>query len=131
MRKLLFKVALPFLGLGLLLAPASAAAWNPFGGGLCKQGQAEQSAVCQADKQGDPIAGSNGLIIKIANLIAIIAAIAAVILIIIGGIKYAISGGDTNDVTSAKNTVLYALIGLVVIALARTLIVFIVNRIQE
>ena len=40
--------------------------------------------------------------------------IIAVIMIIVGGIKYATSAGDSNKVTSAKNTIIYAVLGLVI-----------------
>jgi multisubunit Na+/H+ antiporter MnhB subunit len=42
----------------------------------------------------------------------------SVIMLIIGGIRYTISGGDSGNVTAAKNTILYAIIGLVVAFLA-------------
>ena len=52
-----------------------------------------------------------------AVLLFIIGAI-SVIMLIIGGIRYTLSGGDSGNVTAAKNTILYAIIGLVVAFLA-------------
>ncbi len=49
----------------------------------------------------------------------------AVIMIVIGGIKYTISQGDSSAVTSAKNTILYAVIGLIVAILATVIIGFV------
>ena len=51
----------------------------------------------------------------------------AVIMIVIGGIRYATSAGDSSKVTAAKNTILYSVIGLVV-ALCGTVIVALVNN---
>ena len=51
----------------------------------------------------------------------------AVIMLIYGGFKYITSGGDSSNVTSAKNTILYAVIGLVVVVLAGTIINFVIN----
>lgn len=52
------------------------------------------------------------------GMVYFIAGIVCVIMIIIGGIRYVTSQGDSGGVQSAKNTVLYAVIGLVVILLA-------------
>jgi hypothetical protein len=50
-------------------------------------------------------------------------------MIIIGGFKYITSGGDSNNVSSAKNTILYAIIGLIIVALAQTIVRFILGRV--
>ena len=55
--------------------------------------------------------------------------IAAVLFIIFGGIKYATSGGDEKKVASAKNTILYAVIGLIVALLANVIIRVVLNAI--
>lgn len=62
------------------------------------------------------------------NLFSLIVGIIAVIMIIIGGVKYITSGGDAGNVTGAKNTILYALIGLVIVALAQTIVYFVLNK---
>lgn len=53
--------------------------------------------------------------------------ILAVIFLIIGGIRYAISGGDAKNIKEAKETILYAIIGLVLALLAFTLVIVIGN----
>ena len=65
------------------------------------------------------------LIVKV--LLFIIGAI-SVIMIIIGGIRYTISQGDSGQVTSAKNTILYAVIGLLVAIFAYAIVNFVVDR---
>ncbi len=64
------------------------------------------------------------------NVLSLIVGIAAVIMIIIGGFKYITSSGDASNITSAKNTILYAVIGLVVVALAQVIVVFVLNKVQ-
>ena len=49
-------------------------------------------------------------------------------MIIIGGLRYITSGGDSGNVTGAKNTILYAVVGLIVVALAQVIVRFVVNR---
>lgn len=62
--------------------------------------------------------GTDSIFTKVVNILLFIIGAVSVIMLIIGGIKYTISGGDTGQVTSAKNTILYAVIGLVVAFLA-------------
>ena len=62
------------------------------------------------------------------NVLLFIIGAVAVIMIIIGGIKYTISNGDSSQITSAKNTILYAVIGLVVALLAYAIVNFVVGQ---
>ena len=106
----------------------ASAAFDPFGGSLCN-GKRANSAVCEEKaNKGNPISGPDGILAKITNIVAYVAGAAAIILIVISGIKYITSGGDPGKVSSAKDTLVNALIGLVVIVLARALIIYIVVK---
>jgi hypothetical protein len=87
-----------------------------------------QSPTCNARTTENPLTGPNGTLQKIATIIAIIAGIAAVIMIMVGGFKMITSSGDAQAVAGARKTVIGALIGLVVIVLARSIIVFVLGR---
>lgn len=63
-----------------------------------------------------------GWVYTIINWVLIAVGIICVVFIIIGGIRYATSGGDPEKVKSAKNTILYALIGLVIAILANVIV---------
>lgn len=67
-------------------------------------------------------------ITDVINLFSIVVGVTAVIMIIIGGFRYITSGGDSGNVSGAKNTILYALIGLVIVALAQTIVRFVIRR---
>lgn len=71
--------------------------------------------------------GSNGILTKAISLVTMLVGVASVIMIIIGGFKYITSSGDSANITSAKNTILYAVIGLVVALVAQSLIVFVIK----
>ena len=71
--------------------------------------------------------GFQGLITSIINILSLIVGVIAVIFIIIGGLKYITSGGDSNNVTSAKNTILYAIVGLIIVALAQIVVRFVLS----
>jgi type IV secretory pathway VirB2 component (pilin) len=58
------------------------------------------------------------LLQRVANTLLGISAVVAVIFLIIGGLRYVISAGNADSVETAKNTVLYSVIGLVIILLA-------------
>jgi hypothetical protein len=116
---------------GLLLGVATAsqpayAAFNPLDKACT--GAAAGSAACQDKNATDSITGPNGVIVRVTNIVATIAGVAAVLVIVIYGIMIVISYGDSGKVTQARNAIIGAAVGLVVIALARTIVVFIVNR---
>jgi hypothetical protein len=69
--------------------------------------------------------GENGILTKAAQIITIMVGVASVIMIIIGGLQYIMASGDSTNITNAKNTILYAIIGLVVTLLAQTIISFV------
>lgn len=62
------------------------------------------------------------------NLLSIIVGIAAVIMIIVAGLRYVTSGGKEEGVKTAKNTILYAIIGLVIVALAQIIVHFVLTE---
>lgn len=68
------------------------------------------------------------LITNIVNIFSVIVGVIAVIMIIIGGFRYVTSGGDSSNVTSAKNTIMYAIIGLIIVALAQIIVRFVLNQ---
>jgi hypothetical protein len=87
------------------------------GGASCAKGASQQSDLF----------GSNGVFKTITNVLLFIIGAISVIMLIIGGIRYVVSGGDSGAVTSAKNTILYAIIGIVVAILAYALVNFVIS----
>jgi hypothetical protein len=71
----------------------------------------------------------NDIIRLVINLFSVFVGVIAVIFIIVGGIKYITSGGDSGNVTSAKNTILFAIVGLVIVALAQIVVRFVLSRV--
>ena len=70
-----------------------------------------------------------GTIIKsIVNALLFLLGAVAVIMIIIGGIKYTVSNGDSSQVSSAKNTIFYAVIGLIVAMMAYAIVNFVITK---
>lgn len=70
----------------------------------------------------------NHLIKNFINIFSIIVGIAAVIMLIVAGFRYITAGGDSNRIAAAKNTLVYALVGLVIAVLAQTIVRFVLNK---
>jgi hypothetical protein len=132
-KRILFLVL--FFSCCLLANPLSAQAKDILGSSAdCSNPSAGtgSSAICTDDSttKGNP--NDNPVTDKlkdIANIIAYIAGASAVILILVGSIQYITSAGDSSKINNAKNTIIYALIGIVIIALAVSIIEFVLNKI--
>ncbi len=81
--------------------------------------------------QGAPQDVGDAQLATILNTVYMVAGIVAVIVIIIGGIRYASSNGDAAGVQSGKNTILYAVVGLIVIIMAATITNFVISNIAK
>ena len=73
---------------------------------------------------------ANVVIKNVTNIMFFIIGAVSVIMLIYGGIRYTTSGGNTNSVTAAKNTVIYSIVGLVISILAYAIVNFVVTNIK-
>ena len=80
--------------------------------------------TCSTNGSTDSI---KALAAKIISIFSILVGIVAVIMVIFGGFKYITSGGDSNSISGAKNTLIYAIIGLIIVALAQFIVHFVLN----
>ncbi len=128
-----------FLALATLLAPlavttSAAAADCTTGNSVNIQG-CEKTGACLSTSQAscqaaaDPNGSINRILATVINIFSLVVGIIAVIMIIIGGIRFVLSGGDSGATATARNTILYAIIGLVVVALAQVIVHFVLNRV--
>jgi cytochrome bd-type quinol oxidase subunit 2 len=89
---------------------------------------ANNAAGEKCDAKVNPTNDLNDIIAKVINLLSIIVGIIAVIMIIIAGFRYITSAGSAEKVSAAKNTLMYAIIGLVIVALAQVIVRFVLNK---
>ena len=87
--------------------------------------------AAQGEDQATDLFGQDGIFQTITNVLLFIIGAISVIMLIIGGIRYVVSGGDQAAVTSAKNTILYAVVGIVVAILAYALVNFVITSFTE
>jgi hypothetical protein len=125
MKKIKLILASLLIGVGLIviIVPVSASA------------QSATEAVCKGigsvvDANGDCATTGQGpsvqdIIRMSVTVLSYVVGAAAIIMIILGAFKYITSNGDSGKITSAKNTIMYALIGVVVAALAQVLVHFV------
>jgi TRAP-type C4-dicarboxylate transport system permease small subunit len=106
-------------GVGMAFMPSQVNAIDLFSKGC----QGQTSDVCTSVATDS----APNMVKDIINILLFVLGIIAVIMIIIGGIRYVVSAGDSSAITAAKNTILYAVIGLVVAILAFAIVNFVVG----
>ena len=129
MKKLVIALVV-FIAGSLVVAPAPASAlFEESKQQACKGLSFDDAGACA-----DPATTTNNAnkVIRTAiNIFSAIIGIIAVVMMMIGGLKYMTSQGDSSQVNSAKNTILYAAIGIVVAALAQVIARFVVARFTQ
>ena len=95
------------------------------------QGIGDGANSAQGEDQATDLFGESGIFRTITNVLLFIIGAIAVIMLIIGGIRYTVSGGDQAAITSAKNTILYAVVGIIVAILAFAIVNFVVGSFVE
>lgn len=126
--KIKLTVAVLTMALGLSFAFAGPALAAPGAAGdakndVCK-GITSAGGSCSATGSG----GLTNVVKTVIRILSLIAGVAAVIMIIIGGLRYITSGGDSSSTASAKNTIIYALVGLVIVVFAQVIVGFVFTK---
>jgi hypothetical protein len=128
MKRIIISLVVSFMTLSVVSAlPAATVLADAVSG-------SQGSACAGASLGGTDVCGGNSgtsigsLISTVINILSVIVGAVAVIMIIIGGLKYITSGGESSKTASAKNTIIYALVGLVIAALAQVLIHFVLTK---
>ena len=115
---------------GIKFEPASGVG-DPVANVDCS-GSNASSPVCQdLSKTGNPLFGPKGVITRVANLFGVVVGLISVFMIILGGLRYVQSAGDSTKTNNAKNTILYAAIGLGVASLAGVIAQFILRNLSS
>jgi hypothetical protein len=126
MKKLIQRIVLALAAIGAVsvmsLAPAYAATTNDAKSQVCA-GAALTGADCN-----DKGVGLNGVIKAVLTVLTVVIGVAAVIMIMLAGFKYITSGGDPSGVKSAKDSLIYAIVGLLVVALAQVIVRFVLSK---
>lgn len=84
-------------------------------------------AACSANGNNDPIAGEDGVLLRTVSIVSWVAGAAAVIVIMFAGLKFITANGDPNSISTARNAVIYALIGIAVLAISNLIVRFVIS----
>ena len=111
------------------------------GGGACLEAPPGKAAPREAGDNGSPTgreaclksSGTNlrDVIRWALNVLTWLVGVAAVIVLMVAGFRYVVSGGSSSGVTGAKNMIVYALIGVVIALLAQIIVVFVIGGIDD
>lgn len=128
-------VLLIFLSVPFILSTTAYAQFNPVDTTCDELTSAERSAseVCNEATEAqspasNPITGTESVILRVADLLSFIAGVIAVIMIIISGITMITSAGDPGKVKKSRDTIIYSVIGILVVILSRSIVIFIVGN---
>ncbi len=119
----------------MLLAVSSAAPAAVLAAPTCtpnvNTGGISSGADCAAPTNANnPLFGTGGVFVTIVNLLIFIVGAIAVLMLIVGGVRYVVSNGESSAVTNAKNTILYAIIGIIVSFLAFGAVQFVTSQLK-
>jgi hypothetical protein len=126
--------SISILALGLVsagvvvVAPANAASAN-IKTSLCNGSNLTNGSADCNTITGNAGNNVNSMVATIINIFSWIVGVVCVIMIIYGGFRYVTAGGDSGKVGDAKNTILYALVGLVIVALAQVIVKFVLSKV--
>jgi ABC-type Fe3+ transport system permease subunit len=121
-QKLILASFIALFGLVAVVPASTVSAIDVFDN-ACKD---SKSKVCGAEKTDE----LPKLMQNIVSTLLFVLGIIAVIMIVIGGIRYATSGGDSSQIQAAKNTILYSVVGLVVAIMSYAIVNFVLARFQ-
>lgn len=129
-----FGISLGIFGLLAVPVMVPATASADILGDLCNGSNATTAAggdvsTCSNDATNG--GGIDSILKKVIQIFSIIVGFVAVVMIIVGGIKYITSGGDSGNVSGAKNTIIYAVIGLIIVALAQVLVHYVLKNVAS
>lgn len=125
MKQLLLSILIVIVA-PLVLSLSSGVAWAACGGGTTAP---QQQILSGAAATGNCNATSvPKLASEVVNVLSIVVGIVAVVMIIYGGFRYITSGGDGSRVASAKTTLIYAVVGLVIAALAEFIVHYVLTQ---
>lgn len=126
MKKLLVRLSIMLALLMPVGVPALAGAACPTGS---DGGNAKKQILIGVGETDDKCDGSDvtNFIGSIVEIVSVVTGVAAIIMLLIAGFKYITSGGDSGKISSAKNTLIYAMVGIAVAVLAQVIVNFVIG----
>lgn len=124
--KVLSLVAIMTFSFMLFRAPVASAQFSNATDEACAGLAIDDGSFINCDEENNTKVDS--LLKTLLNLLSIIAGFIAVLMIILAGIKFITSEGDASKVSSAKNSIIYAIVGVIIVVISQALILMVINR---
>ncbi|MBW3568752.1 pilin [Candidatus Parcubacteria bacterium] len=133
------KIILSVIALVILVLPSAAIAQSvDINRDVCRNAPATRvdPTLCRdrvgnsKDPKQNPIYGPNSIVTKAVNILSMVVGVAAVIFIIVGGFRYIISGSNPEEVNKAREYIIYALVALILVAVAQLIIRYALTQID-
>jgi len=125
MKKLIGRLLAPLFIVGAVMMPQASVYAAPADSAYQACGTTGSDSPICAEKNDTKV---NEVIQTIVNTLLYVLGAIAVIMIVVGGIRYTTSNGDPSGVKGAKDTILYAVVGLVVAIMAYAIVNFVLGR---
>lgn len=122
MKKIAKKIVQAFIGISAMLTLGA--------GKVMALTVQEGAEAARAEGMPAELIGPEGVFNKFTNIALGIIGALSVIMLVWGGLRYILSGGDSKKVTDAKNTILYAIIGLIIAVLSYAIVTFVLNALK-
>jgi hypothetical protein len=116
-------VLVSFVAMPLAASPVFADAQSDICNGIGATGGGTNCATSSGPTLG-------GIIAAAINILSVIVGIAAIVMIMIGGFRYITSGGDSGKIAGAKDAIVYALVGIIIVAFAQAIVKFVLNKVS-
>lgn len=104
--------------LSVVLAPSSLA---------FDRSMMEGATAAKGVDQATTLFGTAGVFTTVSNVMLFVVGAISVIMVIVGGLRYVVSGGNSGNITAAKNTILYAVVGLIIAIMAYAIVNFVIQ----
>lgn len=128
-----FVIALSIFGLfGLASGPVVSAV--DVTSSICESAPSPKPPACvdiqaQTEADANPLFGKDGVVTKGVNIFTLVVGVIAVIMMLVSGVRFVLSAGDANTTTSARNGIIYAVVGLVIVVLAQLIVSLVLKKI--
>lgn len=95
---------------------------------FCSQNTQMTGGNDPVNNSSSPILGPSSILYRLVRIVTTLTGAISGIMIMVGGFRYVVSGGDSNATKAAKDTILYAVIGLTVSVFAQLIITFVLSK---
>ncbi len=88
-----------------------------------------EPGICEDNKTDDAGNPITGLLKVVVNMLSFAGGVIAVIMIIVAALRFTTSGGDSSSIAAARRSLIFAIVGLVIVAVAQFVVPFVITRI--